>query len=371
MSALRQLSAVAVKEFRVLLRDRRTRTSLVLLPLLQLLIFGYAATFEVTRAPIGILDEDHGPQGRELAARFAGSPMFRVAALPTDDRDIRRLIDNAEVVMMLRIGQRFSAELLSGTLPDVQFIVDGRNLTTASTVQGYAASVLAGFSRDYAAANGLALPTALTVARAWFNPNLLSRWFVVPALIAKLMLVAVLTTAALSFARERELGTLERVFLTRLTPIQLLIGKAVAPLVLGTLQAGLMIVVGVFWFAVPLRGSIGLLSLSMAVGLFSILGVGLLISTVARTQQRAVVGTFMFMIPAVMFSGFATPIASMPDWMQVGTLINPLRYLVAVMRELFLRALGWDFVWPQLWPMALIGLISLALAHRLLMRRVR
>jgi len=368
---LGQILALMVKEFLAVAKGRRARMALIVPPLVQLLIFGYAATFEVDDVPIAILNEDHGPEGRELAARFAGSPMFSVAALPTRDTEIPPMIDRAEIMAAVHIGQRFSADLRSGNAPDVQIITDGRRLNTALTVQNYATSVVARFNRDYAAANGFARPAAVTVTRAWFNPNLLSHWFVIPALAAKLTLIAVLTMAALSIARERELGSLEQLLVSSLTPLQIVAGKAMALLAIGLLQGLVITALGAVWFDVPFRGSAWLLALSLAAALVSIIGVGFAISSLASTQRQATLGAFLFMVPAVMFSGFATPISSMPGWMQAMTLVNPFRYFVTVMRSLFLRGLGWDLIWPQLWPMVLIGMVCLGASYWLLRRERR
>ena len=367
---LSQVLALIAKELLVLVRARAGVVALIAPPVLQLFIFGYAATFDVNSVPIAIMNEDHGPQGRELAARFAGSPLFDVVALPTRETEIRPLVDRGQVVMVLRIGQRFSADLSGGQPADVQVIIDGRILNTALTAQGYAALVVAGFNRDHIAANGLARPTALSVTRAWFNPNLLSHWYVIPGLVAKILLIVTVTTTALAVTRERELGTLERLLVAPVTPLQILIGKAVPALATGIAQGIMLSALTIFWFGVPFRGAIVLLAVSLAAMLLSAVGVGLMISSLARTQPQAILGTFLFMVPAIMLSGFATPIASMPQWIQTLTLANPIRYFIVIVRGLFLRGNGWDFVWPQFWPMMLIGIATLTVSYLMIRRRL-
>lgn len=362
--------ALIAKELLVLLQAPRGIAALVVPPILQLLLFGYAATFDVNRVPIAIMNEDQGQQGRELAARFAGSPSFAVVALPTRESELRRLIDDGDIVMALHLGQHFSADLAAGSSADVQILIDGRLLNTALAVQNYAGALVSAFNRDYIAANGLARPIALTVTRAWFNPNLLSHWYVVPGLIAKVLLIVTLTGAALALARERELGTLERLLAAPLSPLQILVAKLVPAIAVGFLQGLLMVALAIGWFEVPFRGSFLLVAVSLVAMLLAAVGIGLMISALARTQAQAILGLFLFMVPAVMLSGFATPIASMPDWIQDLTLVNPIRWFIAILRGLFLRGSGWDFVWPQLWPILLIALGSLAVSYAAVRRRL-
>lgn len=362
--------ALIAKELRVLVRTPAGLVALLLPPLVQLLLFGYAATFDVDRVPMAIMNEDTGPHGRELAARFAGSPVFEVVAAPTEVAELGALLDRGAVVLALRIGQRFSADLGRAVPADVQIVVDGRLLNTALTVQGYATSIVAAFNREQIVANGLPRPAALTVTRAWFNPELLSHWYVIPGLVAKVLMVVTLSAAALAVARERDLGTLERLLTAPLTPLEIVAGKAVPAFAIGFAQGLAMGVVAVAWFGVPFRGDTLLFALALAAMLWATVGVGLMISILARTQAGAILGTFAFVVPAVMLSGFATPIASMPAWIQAMTLVNPLRYAIEALRDLALRGSGWDMVWPQLWPMLAIGAASFLVGHRMLRRRL-
>jgi ABC-2 type transport system permease protein len=367
---LGQTLALIEKELLVLLRAPRGLLALIVPPLLQLMIFGYAATFDISRAPIAIMNEDQGLQGRELAARFSGSPLFVVVSRPTREAEMRRLIDRGDVMLAVRIGQRFSAELARGSPADLQVLIDGRPLSTALSVQSYAAAVIARFNLDYLATSGLPRPTALTVTRAWFNPNLLSHWYVIPGLVAKLLLMVTLAGSALAVARERDLGTFERLVAAPLTPLQILAGKVVVAFVVGFAQGLAMSALAALWFGVPFRGAVALLAVALATLMLSAIGLGLLISSLARTQPRAIFGTFAFMVPAIMMSGFAIPISSMPEWMQLLTLANPIRYFIVIMRDVFLRGSGWEVVWPELWPMAVIAFATLAVSYCMLRRRL-
>ncbi|TSD84038.1 ABC transporter permease [Mycobacterium sp. KBS0706] len=365
-----QILALVMKELLVLLKPPQGLLAVIVIPVFQLLVFGYAATFDVDRVPIAIMNEDQGLQGRELEARFTGSPVFEVAALPAREAEVRALIELGEVILVLRIDQRFSADLKAGNAGAVQIIVDGRLLNTALVAQSYATSVIAEFNQDYIATNGLPRPTALTVARAWFNPNLLSHWYVIPGLLAKLLLIATLASTALAVAQERDFGTLERLLTAPVAPWQILIGKVVPALVIGFVQGGVMAAMAILWFDVPFRGSALLLGVSLATMLLAAIGIGLMISSVARTRAQAVAGMILFLVPAVMLSGFATPIASMPAWVQALTLMDPVRYFVVIARGLFLRGSGWDFVWPQLWPLILIAATTLGISHWKIRRRL-
>ena len=365
-----QILALIMKELLVLLKPPQGLLAVIAIPLFQLFVFGYAATFDVDRVPIAIMNEDQGHQGRELEVRFAGSPVFEVAAKPARETDIRTLIDLGEVTLVLRIDQRFSADLESGRAGAVQVIVDGRLLNTALVAQSYATSVIAEFNRDHIAINGLPKPTALTVTRAWFNPNLLSHWYVIPGLLGKLLLIVTLASTTLSVADERDLGTLERLLTTPVAPWQILIGKVAPALAVGFAQGSIMAATAIWWFDVPFRGSVLLLGVSLATMLLAAIGIGLMISSVARTRAQGVMGMILFLVPAIMLSGFATPIAAMPEWVQALTLVDPIRYFVVIARGLFLRGSGWDFVWPQLWPLILIAATTLGISHWKIRRRL-
>jgi ABC-2 type transport system permease protein len=305
-----------------------------------------------------------------LLARFTGSPSFALVAAPASQADAAHLVDLGQALMILRIGQRFSADLKSGQPPTVEIMIDGRRSSTALVVQGYAAAIVADFAAEMAAQAGRPPPPAVLVERAWFNPDLLSRWFVIPGLVAILTLVVTLVTTALSVARERELGTLDQLLVTPLVPWQILLGKTIPALLIGQIEGAVIGLVGAWWFGVPFTGSVLLLGLSLFVYLLSAIGVGLMISSLANTQQQAILGAFMFMMPSVLLSGFATPITSMPEWIQWVTVVNPMRYFLVIVRGVFLRDIGWALIWPQLWPMLTIGLVNLAISQWLFRHRI-
>jgi ABC-2 type transport system permease protein len=367
---VRPIVAIALKELLAMLQAPRGVAAVLVPPLLQLFVFGYAGTFDVKRVPMAVMNEDLGPKGRELTARFSGSPFFDIVSSLSQIREIGPLVDRGAVVLVLHIGQRFSADLAGSGPADVQVIVDGRALNTALVAQRNAAAVIAEFNQQHIAAAGLPRHAAITVTRAWFNPNLLSHWYVIPGLLAKVLLIVTLTTTALSITRERELGTFERLLTAPLTPLQILVGKAVPALAIGLVQSFTLSALAILWFDVPFRGAFVLLAASFAAMLLAGIGLGLMISTIARTQPQAIIGAFLVMVPAIMLSGFATPISSMPDWIQALTIVNPLRYFIVIVRSLFLRGSGLEFVWPQLWPMLLIAFVTLGIAYWMIRRRL-
>lgn len=369
-----RIRALIVKEFLAVWKDRKSRAVIVVPPLLQLLVFGYAATYDVTHVATAIYNQDSGAASRAFVARFEGSPTFEVVARLTREADIPAIIDPKRASLVVHIGQSFSRDLAAGRPAPVQFIVDGRESNTALIILGYAGRIVADFNRDWLAARGQgqgqAPPPAQLVVRSWFNPNLESRWYIVPGIVALLTLVVTTVVTALTVARERELGTFEQLLVTPYRPIEILIGKAVPALLIGLAEGTVIIVVGVLWFGVPLRGDLGLLYAGLVIYLLAVIGVGLTISTIARTQQQAILGAFLFVVPAVILSGFATPIANMPPLIQDLTLLNPMRYFLIVVRGIFLEALPADLIYARLWPMAAIATATLSGATWLFRRRL-
>ncbi len=280
------------------------------------------------------------------------------------------LIDDKRALMVLHIGPRFTRDLLQGRPGAVQLIVDGRNSNTAAIVAGYAREIVTRFSSAWAAARGRPPAPARLRVRAWFNSNLESRWFIVPGIVGLLTLVVTMLVTALSVAREREAGTFDQLLVTPLRPVEILLGKALPGFLIGFVEATLIIVVAVAWFHVPLRGSLAALYLGLFLFLLSSIGVGLMISSISVTQQQGLLGAFLFLVPAIILSGFATPIANMPEIVQKLTLLNPMRYFMVILRGVFLQGNSLAALWPQYWPMAAIGLATMALAGRLFRHRL-
>ena len=355
-----RIRALIAKEFMAVWKDKRSRAVIIVPPLIQLLVFGYAASFDVNHVATAIYNEDSGLAGRELIARFEGSPTFNIVAHLSREAQIRDVIDPKDASLVVHIGQTFSRDLMAGRPASVQLIVDGRESNTALIILGYASRIVTDFNIEWLGEHGKPLPPAQLVARSWFNPNLLSRWFIVPGITALITLVVVTVVTALTVAREREVGTFEQLLVTPFRPFEILIGKSVPAMVIGLSEATVIIGVAVLWFGVPLRGNVPLLYGGLFFYILAVIGVGLMISSVSRTQQKAILGAFLFVVPAVILSGFATPIANMPPVIQDLTLINPMRYFLIIVRGTFLEGLPDALVYDLLWPMALIAALTLA-----------
>jgi len=365
-----RILALVLKEFITLLKEGKSRAVLIVPPLIQLLVFGYAATYDLKHVPYAVYNEDPGPGGRRLVAMLRGSSSFDEVATVTSIDQVAPLVDSRKVLLVLHVDSRFSRDLLAGRPARVQVIVDGRNSNTALIAVGYLRNIVAGFNRAWSDERGLPAPPAALETRAWFNPNLESRWFFLPGIIGILTLLVTMVITAMSVAREREQGTFDQLLVTPMRPVEILLGKALPGFIIGILEATAITLIAVLWFGIPLLGSLAALYLGLALFLLSAVGIGLMISALAVTQQQGLLGAFLFMVPAVILSGFATPIANMPAAIRLITLLDPLRYFLVVLRELFLEGTPVTALVHQLWPMALIGLASMTLAGWLFRHRM-
>lgn len=363
-----RMLALFRKEALLLLKDRKMRMVVLLPPLIQILVFAHAATFEVKHIALGILDEDATESSAELIRGFAESSAFRLVGTTANPAEVQEWIDGQRAAAILHIGPRFRADLATGRPATVQLILDGRRSNTALIVQNYAAEILANFNRNLAGVPDAAGPQV--EVRAWFNPNLESQWFILPGLNGLVVMVMVMLITALSVARERELGTIDQLLVTPLRSVEIIVGKVLPGLAVGLGEAFLIQAVTTHAFHVPFLGSLGLFTLGFAVFLTSAIGIGLAISAIALTQQQAILGVFTFLAPAIILSGFATPIANMPEWCQILSLGNPIRYMMELIRSLYLRDPDPAVALRLIWPMAAIGLVTLWAATLLFRKRV-
>ncbi len=364
-----QISALAFKEFLALFRDKRSRLILIIPPILQIFIFGFAATYDLNNVPIAIYNQDQGAVSREFISHFEGSPNFQVIKRVQKNAEIAQLINNKEALLVLSIEPHFSSDLLQNKSASVQVILDGRNSNTAMIAMNYLGIINSEFSRNWTKTHGLVGPNIALKVRNWYNENLQSRWFILPGILGSLVLVVILLVTALSVARERESGTFDQLLVTPMSPIEILIGKAIPGIVIGIVESTVILIIVIQLFEIPLRGDIGALYLGLFLFLLSTTGVGLMISTISATQQQAVLGAFLFIVPAVVLSGFTTPIANMPEVVQWITYINPLRYFLIILRGVFLEGNSYALLIDQYWPMAIIGIVSLSLAGWLFRNR--
>ena len=367
---LGRLKQMLIKEFIQVFRDKRTRFILIGPPIIQMLVFGYAATFDIHHVPTVVLDFDQSQQSRDLVSRFTSSPYFDVQRQLTRSSQIRELIDSGQATVGIEIDAGFAQKLLKGETAPVQVIVDATNSNTALIASSYISQIALGFAESYqkdrigriAPQLVEQMPSVELEQRPWSNPGLSSRWFFVPGVIGSLTLVLVITLTAFAVVREREIGTLEQIMVTPIRPVEFILGKTLPFFLIGLFDVSLIAVVGTLWFQVPFRGHISVLFTGAVLFILCMLGVGLLISTVSSTQQQAMVTAFFFIMPAITFSGFGFPIATMPQWLQYFTYLSPLRYFLVVLRGVYLKGVGMDILWPQMAAMAGLGFSLLTLA---------
>lgn len=354
-----RILALIYKEILAVWRDKKSRAILIVPPIFQLFIFAFAATLDVKNAPIAILNRDNGERAFELVQRFYGSPFFTKVVFLNAVEEITPFIENMQGIMVISIDQQFSRNLNAGKEAQLQLILDGRKSNTTQIVAGYVSTIVDQYNKDFTALADIKQQNTQLVPRYWFNPNLLYYWYNVPCLSGILSMLVGLVITALSVARERELGTFDQLLVSPLLPIEILIGKTVPAIIIGVAEATIIILVGVFIFQIPFMGSPLLLYMSLFVFISSIVGVGLFISALCQTQQQALLGTFAFMSPAVILSGFATPIENMPPWLQIVTYVIPLRYYLVIAKGIFLKAMPLDIVWSNTWPMLIIAAFTL------------
>ena len=367
---LTRLKQMLIKEFIQVFRDKRTRILLIAPPIIQMLIFGYAATYEIHHVATVVLDLDHSQESRELVSRFTSSPHFDVQHQLTASRQVGDLIDRGQATVALQINPGFAEDLRKGQTAPLQVVVDATNSNTALIASGYVNQIALGFAKGYQfdRINRISphlserTPNVQLEQRPWYNPDLRSRWFFVPGIVGSLTLVLVVNLTAFAVVRERELGTLEQIMVTPIRPAEFILGKTLPFFLIGLLDVSLIGVVGTLWFQVPFRGQLWVLFAGAILFLLCMLGVGLLISTVSATQQQALVTSFFFIMPAVTFSGFGFPISTMPQWLQYLTYASPLRYFLVVLRGTYLKGVGMDILWPEMSAMLALGLGLLTLA---------
>lgn len=358
----RRLKALVVKELLAVFRDPRGRAILIGPPILQLLVFSYAATLEVRNVDVAVLNRDAGRWGYDLVQRIEASPSFGSVTPVASPQGLRQSIDRQWAIAAVRIGPTFSRDIEAGLPADVQVILDGRKSNAAQIVGGYLGRIASALAAETPAGRKMAPSAVAVVPRNWFNSNLDFQWFMVPNLIGSIALMIGLIVTALSIARERELGTFDQLMVSPLRTHEILLGKLIPPMLIGLLHVTIYILAAIFVFGIPLRGSLLMLYGCAGFYLASVVGVGLFISALSMTQQQAILGAFLFMVPATLLSGFATPIENMPEWLQPVTAINPLRYFLVVVKSVFLKDIPFAEVVANTWPLAIIASVTLSAA---------
>lgn len=364
---LHRIASLCRKELLAIFKDPANRVILVVPSLIESFLFGYAATYDLVDVPYALLDQDRGAISTELVARLDGTGIFhRVANLQTP-ADIARAIDSQQALIVIQIGPRFEQQLNAGESAPIQLILDARNSNTAGSAAAYIGLVIESYNT---ALRGGAGPPLTVESRAWYNPNLETRWNLLPGLIASLSMLQMMMLSALSVARERENGTFDQLLVTPYSPIEIMIGKAIPTIMIGMVQSTIVLSVALFWFKIPMAGS--LLALYAGLGLFAIasVGIGLSISAVSANMQQAMLYTFMLIMPLILLSGLATPVRNMPQILQTATLVNPLRFAIDLVQRIYLEGVGLLTVIHDLIPLLIISAITLPLAAWLFRNRL-
>lgn len=366
----RRLPALIRKELQALLRDPNGRRLLILPVILQIVLFPAAATLDVRNAGIAVLNQDSGAQSSELIQRLGAAQAFPDMILLRDPADIEHVIDRQAVLLVVQIPPDFSRDVLAGRDASLQVIIDARRSNSAQIATGYVQSIVGQFQAEQGgAANAQSSAPTDIQLRNWYNPALESRWFVVPSLVAIITTIGCLIVTALSVAREREQGTLDQVLVSPLSPAMIMVGKAVPALMVATVQATIVVIAGLLIYQLPFTGSVFVLyGAILAYGL-ALAGFGLFISALCATQQQAFLGSFMFMVPAILLSGFISPIENMPVVLQWISWIDPLRHFIVIVKGVFLKEFGPVQAAAHVWPLLMIALLTLSSAYILFRRR--
>jgi ABC-2 type transport system permease protein len=354
------------------------RGMLILPPVIQLIVFGYAANLDVDTARIAWMDRDRSHESRELLSNFQGSGRFRIVATPEGDAQMQRLLDHGDVDAVVRVLPGFARDVERGRATSVQVLVDGTNSNTASIVANYATQAISRYSNGVLQkqqADKLVgrtmqsggpmhanIPQIDARPRVWFNPDLKSRNYFVPGVVVNIITLVTLMLTAMAIVREKEIGTMEQLMVTPIQPIELMLGKTLPFALVGLFDVTLAVSVALALFHIPFRGHVWVLLVGALVFLMTSLGAGLFISTVSRTQQQAMMSTFLFFQPFFLLSGFTFPIRNMPLVVQYLTLINPVRYFLEIVRGIFLKGSGIGVLWPQLVALVIIGVSVLTMS---------
>jgi len=368
--AIERIRQMLKKEFIQTLRDPHTRWLLFGPALIQMFIFGYAATMEIKHVSLAVLDRDNTQESRELISHFSASRYFRITKYVSERDELREGIDRGDFLLAVEIDSGFAQRLRNGQGASVQVIVDSSNSNTALVAIGYLSQVGGTFAQQYQIDRiGRIVPQMAPFvpqvdleARPWFNEGLLSEWYFVPGVIGNLMLILIMNLTAFAVVREREIGTLEQVMVTPIRRWEFILGKTVPFFLIGCFDATMLTLVGTLWFGVPLRGHIAVLALGVMVFLLAALGLGLLLSTLAKTQQQSMITAFFFTMPMTSLSGFGTPISSMPLFFQRLSYFNPLRHVVLILRSIFLKGVGLEVLWPDMLLMACFAFLMLSVS---------
>lgn len=359
-----RIRSILVKEFLQVFRDPRMKFTIFVAPIVQVLIFGYAATMDINHVPTAVFDRDNTKQSRDIIRLFDYSGYFDITRRLSTEEEQRRVIDRTEVYAVLKFDRGFAQDVTANKTAEMQIIIDGTDSNAAQIILGYSGQIMDNYNYN-------ALKQRATVYekgygpfsyidfrdRRWFNENLESKNYYLPGVIAMIVSIMSLLLSSMAIVREKEIGTMEQLIVSPIRPFELILGKISPFVIIAIVQVTLITTVGALWFHVPIRGSFLLLFVSTLIYLLTTLGIGLFLSTISATQQEAMMSVFLFYFPAVLLSGFAYPIANMPVWIQYITCLNPLRYFLTIIRAIFLKGTGIYFLWDQMLVLLVMGIV--------------
>lgn len=370
LETLSRVIALARKELLAVLKDPRGRFTLFVPPMLQCLVFGYAATFDLNHIGYAVLDQDHSPASDRLLASLDGSGIFERVANLQSPADAAALVDQRRALLVIQIGQDFQRRLLAGEPAPLQVIADGRNSNTAETALSYVNSAVSAFNSEWRQTHGQGGGQVRASTRAWYNVNLESRWHIVPSLIATLSVIEMMLMTAMSVAREREQGTLDQLLVTPFRPIEIMAGKALPSVLIGIIQASVVLLLAQLWFHIPFAGSFVVLYASLILFLVAAIGAGLVTSMLSANMQQAMLTSFLVLMPIILLSGLFTPVSTMPKLLQYLDLVNPLRYAIDIVQRVYLEGAGIALLMPELLALGIVALSTLSISAWLFRHRL-
>jgi ABC-2 type transport system permease protein len=369
-ATLHRIAILIRKELIAILKDPRSRLVLVLPVVLQSLLFGYAATFDLEEVPYALLDTDRSNASNEFMTLIDGSGVFHRVASLTNVSQIGETIGRKRALLVIHLPADFERDIESGRGGVVQVIADGRNSNTGNVAASYVTAAVDRFNAQWNESHGVPAPALRIETRAWYNPNLETRWAMIPALVGALSMLQVLMLAALSVAREREQGTFDQLLVTPLRPTEIMVGKAVPPILIGLVQSSIIFLLARFWFGIPFQGSLVTLYSGLLLFTTAAVGIGLALSAFSKTMQQAMLYTFVLLMPMMLLSGLTSAISNMPRAMQYLTYANPLRYAIDLVRRVYLEGASFGYLYNDMWPLVVIALVTLPTAVWLFRHRL-
>ncbi|HLX61897.1 MAG TPA: ABC transporter permease [Planctomycetota bacterium] len=357
-----RILALTRKELLAVVKDPRSRVTLFLPTLIQCVIYGYAATYDLNHVSYVVLDQDRGAAAHEILAALDGSGIFTRVANVSSAAEYKAYVNEERALLGIQFEQDFERRLQSGQSAGIQILADGRNSNTAGLATGYISMIVEAFNANWRTAHNSDAPAVRITSRAWYNPNLQTRWHMVPALLGTLSLIQVLMLTALSVAREREQGTFDQLLVTPFRAPEIMAGKSLPAALIGLAQVTIVLIIAQFWFHIPFSGSFLTLFAALSVFILAAAGIGLMVSSIAATMQQAMLYNFMLIMPFTLLSGLTTPVSSMPLSLQYVTLLNPLRYAIEIAHRIYLEGAGFVELWPLMWPLLIIAAVTLTAA---------